>query len=279
MSVNLITMAGFYPPARNAIRYADLLAQAFNGQLLLLHAKRVAMFDPYQTLGESSRQAELAGQQDTAAILYQQAKELQTPATVEVVTDFLPVVALDMAARLHPALFVVGAYHRPHKGESNDTALACAELLRTTCHPVLTVPHTALDTEPPRRFLIAADRELFQLSPEAEPLRQLLQAPGVEVAVAHISEEVEDDADCAAALRAVLGSGLLANLPPPALHGMVHNHPADGILEVATDMAADVIIVLARQRSYLSEFFHDSITARLLDRSPIPVLVLPTLPA
>lgn len=30
MSVNFITLAGFYPPARNAMRYADLLAQAFS---------------------------------------------------------------------------------------------------------------------------------------------------------------------------------------------------------------------------------------------------------
>ncbi|SDY47844.1 adenine nucleotide alpha hydrolase family protein [Hymenobacter psychrophilus] len=32
---------------------------------------------------------------------------------------------------------------------------------------------------------------------------------------------------------------------------------------------------LARQRSYLGEVFHRSVTARLLDRSPVPVLVLP----
>ena len=41
-------------------------------------------------------------------------------------------------------------------------------------------------------------------------------------------------------------------------------------------VATDAVVVLARQRSFMSDLFHRSVTARLLERCPVPVLVLPT---
>ena len=35
------------------------------------------------------------------------------------------------------------------------------------------------------------------------------------------------------------------------------------------------MVVLARQRSYLGELFHRSVTAHLLEHCPVPILVLP----
>jgi nucleotide-binding universal stress UspA family protein len=87
---------------------------------------------------------------------------------------------------------------------------------------------------------------------------------------------VEDDESCALALRAVQASGLVEGLPVPELRGYQHAHYEQGVLAAARDMQADLIIVLARQRSYLGELFHRSVTAHLLLHSPVPVLVLPT---
>ncbi|SHJ81583.1 Nucleotide-binding universal stress protein, UspA family [Hymenobacter daecheongensis DSM 21074] len=275
MSLTLIAFAGFYSAARQAVRYADALAQALRANLVLLHVNRASLFDPYELVGEAYREEELTRQTDTAATLYEQAAALRTPATVELATDLLPVVAQDLAARYRPALFVLGQPHHEHAAAAS-VAQACAELLRAGHYPLLLVPATATAAPPPRRVLIAADREAFALAPTAHPLHQLLAGLGATVVVAHVSSGVQDDAGCAAALRAVQASGLLADLPTPELRGYEHDDYADGLLAAVQDTGADLVLVMARERSYLGELFHRSVTARLLAHCPVPVLVVPT---
>ena len=78
MALSLIVFAGFYPPARSAIQYADILAQAVNGRLVLLHVNRASLFDPNDLIAQGYQQEELTRQTDTAAILYHQAEGLLT---------------------------------------------------------------------------------------------------------------------------------------------------------------------------------------------------------
>ena len=82
MALSLIVFAGFYPPARRAIEYTDILAQAVEGQLVLLHVNRASLFDPNDLEAQGYHQGELTRQADTAAILSQQAEGLQTTVTV-----------------------------------------------------------------------------------------------------------------------------------------------------------------------------------------------------
>jgi nucleotide-binding universal stress UspA family protein len=274
MPLTLLVFAGFYPPARRAIQYADTLAEAVGGRLVLLHINRVALFDPNDLVAQGYHQQELARQTDTAAILYQQAEGLRTTATVEVATDLLPAVAQDLARRYQPALFVLSQADDDRPAAA-DLVAAAAELLRAGSYPLLVVSPTAPAEHPPRRILIAADRESFALAPEANALRALLALPGTEVVVAHVSSGVEDDEGCALALRAVQASGLVEGLPVPELRGYQHAHYEQGVLAAAHDTRADLIIVLARQRSYFGALFHHSVTAHLLLHSPVPVLVMP----
>ena len=274
MSLSLIVFAGFYPPARYAIQYADTLAQALEGRLVLLHVNRASLFDPNDLIVQGYHQQELERQTDTAAILSQQAQGLRTVATVEVATDLLPAVAQDLANRYQPALFVLSQPDETRPAD-DDLVTACAELLRAGSYPLLVAaPNTPTD-HPPRRILIAADREPFALSTEARALRPLLQLPGVEVLVAHVSSGAEDDEGCALALRAVQASSLVDGLPVPELRGYEHDDYAAGLLAAVQETQADLVVVLARQRSYLGELFHRSVTARLLTNCPVPVLVLP----
>ena len=97
--------------------------------------------------------------------------------------------------------------------------------------------------------------------------------------MAYVSGGLDDNEGCAAALRAVQTSGLLKGLPTPELRGYAHDNYAEGLLGTVQDEQADLVIVLARQRSYLSELFHRSVTARLLADCPVcpvPMLVRPT---
>jgi nucleotide-binding universal stress UspA family protein len=273
MSLNLVVFAGFYPTARHTVHYANNLAQALGGKLVLLHAKRASLFDPYALMAESYRQEDLAAETETAAALYRLAEELPTQPTVEVVLDLLPVVAQDLATRHRPALFVLSQPDPAQKDIS--IADACAELLRAGHHPLLVVPPTVPADLSPRRILIAADREPFVLAANAQALHQLLALPGTELIVAHISSGAEDDEACSAALRAVQLSGLMKGLATPQLRGYENDDYAEGLLAAVQDTQADLVIVLARERSYLGTLFHHSVTAHLLAESPVPVLVLP----
>lgn len=54
-----------------------------------------------------------------------------------------------------------------------------------------------------------------------------------------------------------------------------HDDYAQGVFAAVQDTKADLVVVLAREPSYLGELFHHSITAQLLAHCPVPVLVLP----
>jgi nucleotide-binding universal stress UspA family protein len=273
MSLTLVVFAGFYPAARHTVQYANTLTQALRGKLVLLHVNRASTFDCYATLPEHYHQEELARQTETAAALYRLAEELATRPTVEVATDFLPEIAQDQASRHRPALFVLSQPYQPHENAAS-LATGCADLLRGGHHPLLVVPTAASAEQAPRRILIAADREAFTLAPAALALHPLFALPGVELVVAHVSDS-EDDAGCGAALRAVQLSGLVKGVATPELRGYEHDNYAEGLLAAVADTGADLVVVLARQRSYLGELFHRSVTAQLLERCPVPVLVLP----
>jgi len=262
MSFSLIVLTSFYEAAHQAVPYADALASTLGGRLVLLHVNRVSAFDPYVFVDEAWRRQELGRGADTMALLTRLAGQLKSPATVEQATDLVPDVARALAARHAPALFVLG---RP------DPAL---ELLRAAQLPVLLVPIGTPVPALPLRVLVAADREDFALTGSAAGAQELLRALGAVVTVAYASE-VEDDEGAAAALRAVRRSGLAAGLPEPDLRGYQYERPADGVLAAIADTRADLVVVLARPRSYLGELFHRSVTAAVASRSPVPVLVVP----
>ena len=275
MSLTFIVFAGFYAPGRHAIAYADALAQAVGGQLVLLHVNRASVLDPYELagpVGETYRHQELARQASTVAALRQQAGRLHAPATVEVATDLVPELARDLTARYHPALFVLGQPADEHP-DFAGLAAAAADLLRVCSHPLLVVPEHYAAGRLPRRLLLAADDEPFALAPASQPLPALLRQLATSAVVAHVSDGPTDEG-CSAALRAVEQSGLVDFLVPE-LRGYDDASPMAGLVAAVRDTQADLVVVLARRRSYWGDLFHRSVTARLLESSPVPVLVLP----
>ncbi|GAB3823929.1 universal stress protein [Hymenobacter jeollabukensis] len=277
MAFTFLVLASFYPPEQRALRYADALASAQGGHLVLLHAHRASLYDPYMFAGEAWRRQELAQDADAAALLRELAGQLRAPATVELMTDLLPTMLPALTQRYAPALFVLGL---PAAGPeaAGQVSTAALELLRAAQFPVLLVPEATTAADLPQRVLIAADREAFGLAPTSEAAAGLLQTLGADFTVAYVSE-VEDDAGCARALRAVQASGVLAPETTVELRGCLAPDAATGLLGAAEEVGADLLVLLARSRSYLGELFHRSVTAAVIERSTLPVLLLPVVEA
>ncbi|MBC6605883.1 universal stress protein [Hymenobacter sp. BT188] len=272
MGISLIVLTNFYPAALRALHYADALACAQGGRLVLLHVNRSSLYDLYMFAGEGWRRQELDRDADTATLLDRLATQLHTPATVELATDLLPEVAQDLVTRYQSGLFVVGLPAADHASPEQLSATTL-DLLRAAQFPVLVVPDATPAAAQPRRVMVAVDQENFVLA-NAGAVIELLQNIKAEVTVVHVTA-LEDDAGCARALMHVQGSGLTKGVRSVDLRGFLHSDPAVGVLEAITQVSPDLVVVLSRSRNYLGGLFHHSVTAHVIARSPVPVLVLP----
>ncbi|QIL74891.1 universal stress protein [Hymenobacter sp. HDW8] len=252
MGISLIVLTNFYPAALRALHYADDLACAQGGRLVLLHVNRSSLYDLYMFAGEGWRRQELDLEADTATQLERLTTQLHTPATVELATDLLPEVAKDLVTRYQQGLFVIGL---PAAGHASPEQLSATtlDLLRAAQFPVLVVPDSAPASTLPRRVMVAVDQESFVLV-NSGAVTQLLQNIKAEVTVVHVTVQ-EDDAACARALRHVQGSGLTDGTKSVDLRGFLHPDPAAGVLEAIPQASPDLVVVLSRSRSYLGGFF------------------------
>jgi nucleotide-binding universal stress UspA family protein len=179
----------------------------------------------------------------------------------------------DAVRRHHPALVVLG---RPDYSGTPDELVhtTSLDILRAALCPMLVVPHTVHSTAPPRRVLLAVDGDEFTLGGHTGSVRRLLSALAPELTVLHVADQ-DGAPETTAALDSVLHTGLTVELPPVQTLTVVAPHPAGGILQAAKAGKYDMIMLVARRRSFLGKLFHCSVTAEVLLHSKLPVLVLP----
>ncbi len=150
-------------------------------------------------------------------------------------------------------------------------------VLRATHRPLLLVPETSRPTGLPRRVLVAVDGEYFALNATALALAPLLASWEAAFSVVHVrpasggAERPGDYEQLGGPLRA-----LLPTAGPLALHDDAGSSPAAGLLRALAETQADLLILIARPRSFLGRLFHRSVTAQVLRGCPVPVLLLPT---
>ncbi|GAB2955273.1 hypothetical protein GCM10027048_21240 [Hymenobacter coalescens] len=262
---SLIVLANFLPASHRAIRYAAELAAPLGAQLVLLHVQEVSELE-----GELLPQSE-ERDGDLLVAVQALADEAYVPTSVELVPDLQLATAAQLAKRYAPALFVLG--HAADPAAEGEVSAAVLQVLRSGEFPLLIIPQTYQGPVTPTRVLVAADGEPFALAKPTAAL-QLLGALEPRITVVTVSA-VEDDQVCAAALQQVKDSGLAdvaAHVVPEAIH---HAYPVEGLLQAVALTNADLVVLIARPRSFLSAMFHRSVTNRLLDRCPVPMLLLP----
>lgn len=271
MTPSLLILTDFFQAANRALDYATNLAGPLGARLVLLHVRRDSILDPERLTGELSNLSKEAIDLTLNSI----SRDLPVPVVAEVGYGRVAYAVADAVSRHHPTLIVLG---RPDTEATPDELVSTTalDILRTAPYPMLVVPHNVHTTHPPRRVLLAADGEPFSLGQHAGAMRQLFTALHVELTVLHVSENPSPDAT-AQALASVQRTGMTTDLAVPIdTRSGRAAAPAEGILQAAQPAECDLVVLLARPRSFWGELFHRSVTAQVLLHSAVPVLVLPT---
>ncbi len=272
MSLSLVVLTDFFAVANRALAYAAGLAVPLHARLVLLHVRHNALPVPP---GSGYRHS-LAGERQTDRALQQLAAAQPVPTAVEVAEAFMADALLDVAHRQESLLMVMarlGSAAAPSP-QLTETVMA---LLRETPHPLLLVPEAGAEPELPRRLLLATDGEPFRLHDllHQRVLNQLLHATGGILSAVLVGPHPQAHPNPAATATAIRTACMVDDLPASRHHAVRHHSVVEGVLAEAARQQADLLVVVARHHSLLGSLFHRSVTAQLIEQSPIPVLVLP----
>ena len=270
MMPSLVVLTDFFAVTNRALSYAAGLAVPLNAQLVLLHVRYDGLPVPEGYGGQHTPR----GERQTDRALLKLAAEQTVPTEVDVTAGFLPEALLEAVRRHHP-LFLVLA--RP--GDATELfASVVMDVLRHAPHPLLVVPTGAgWDAFPPRRLLLAVDGQpiAFTNREHKEVLSRLLHATQATLDVVHVTDDEQALPPAGAVLETMRANDLVDNFVASQLHQVYNPTVVNGVLTEAGRQEADLLVVVARRHSLLGSLFHDSVTAQLLQESPIPVLILP----
>ena len=271
MTSSLVVLTDFYAVTNRALSYAAALALPLRAHLVLLHVRHSQLLAPDEYSGTYPGWAE----RRTARALGQLAGQQGVPTEVAISEEFLPDAVQEAVRRHHPLLVVMGRSGADTVPAEVLTSTAM-DVLRHAAHPLLVVPAPGWDAFPPRRLLLAVDGEPFSLGEHQDVVGRLLFATGATLDVVHVSDdEHARPTTTERVLDTVRANDLVDELSISQLHEVYHPTVVGGVLEEAARQQADMLVVVARRHSLLGGLFHDSMTARILRESPIPVLVLP----
>ncbi|UOQ67548.1 universal stress protein [Hymenobacter volaticus] len=269
MPTSILVLTDFTDASDQALTYADALAVPLGASLVLLHIRREPLLDTEAFNGHIQYMSE----GEIAAALANRSAPLASSVVVETVVESVAVAVQQAAAKYHPLLVVLG---KPDTATSSDELVASIPraLLRATLVPLLLVPVGATVSVPPTQVTLAADGHPFHLHTEVlNAARQLLTALAPTFTVTYVAKPENSD-NCAPSLAAVQGSGLGAAVPTIQTHGVRNRHEAEGILQAAAETGADLLVVVARRRSFLSQLFHRSISTQVILQTSVPILLM-----
>ncbi|AHJ97527.1 universal stress protein [Hymenobacter swuensis] len=274
MLPSIVVLTNLTPAAEQAARYAAVLGQPVHAQLRLLHLYHDPILDP--ELATITTAQAVRSQAETLSRLEAMGRRLPAPSEALLSVQGAFEAVEDVARRYQPLLLAMGLSSE-HDLFDNLLRNQALPVLRATHRPLLLVPEgAALLAAPPRRVAVAVDAEPFVPNPAARAVAPLLAAWPATYTVVHVATEHEQEAFPGQhALGNVHQSGLLPPATRPELCESRHLAPADGILQAVNDVQADLLVLITRPRSFLGRLFHHSVTAQVLRRSRVPVLLLP----
>jgi nucleotide-binding universal stress UspA family protein len=271
MNPSFVILVNLSAAAEQAARYAAVLGAPLHVQLELVNVHHVPMLSSGVAFASVPYFPELEAEADEA--LQALADGLPAPAEATVLVAPMPDAVQEAIARYQPLLLAMSL--------SPEQSLVdyllrnyMLPVLRATHQPLLLVPETAPPPGLPRRVLVAVDGEAFALNAAALALAPLLASWPAHFSVLHLAAGPTQPRRLA--LVDVQLSGLLASSAPLELYDAPYtDDPAPGVLRAVAEAPADLLILIARPRSFLGRLFHRSVTAQVLRGCPVPVLLLP----
>ncbi|MBX0290489.1 universal stress protein [Hymenobacter sp. HSC-4F20] len=272
MVAPFLVLTDFTPAADHALRYAAVLAASVQASLIVLHIRRETLLDPDAFNGSVRHMSE----GEIAAALQARVQPLGVSTTVESAVDGVEGAVTDAVRRYSPSVVVLG---KPATESTPDELVSSTslKLLRATRTPLLVVPIGTQAPASPRHVTIAADNNSIDLKVQSAGIQHVLQLLQPHLTVVHVAEPENSDS-CQAALTAVTNSGLTAGTTYRVhAHGVRHRHVASGILQAAAETHADLLVLVARRRSFLGQLFNRSVTSQVILHGKLPILLLPAL--
>ena len=274
MNPCLIVLANLSEAAEKAAQYAAVLGAPVSAHLTLLHCYHDPVLMVPEMAVVTADQADRNYAESAAGL---QALAHRLPGPAEVVLSVRPMAdAVAEAVREHQPLLLAMGLSPEHDFLDELLRNQVLPLLRATHYPLLLVPAAAPGPLVPRRVVLALDVEPFDLNAAGQRLAPLLAAWRAAYTVVHVTDGQEpvtpprrlDLAD-------VRARGVVPPDAPLRLHQELDATAADGILQAQADTQADLVVLIARPRSFLGRRFHHSVTVDVLRRSPVPVLLVP----
>jgi nucleotide-binding universal stress UspA family protein len=277
MKPSLLVLANFSEAAEKTARVAAALGSPLQLPLVLLHLNMLpAILEPELVAAAAKQLAR--DEAEIVASLQTLARRLPVPAEVAEAAGVMTDAVAAAVEQYHPLLLAMGVSPE-HDLLDYLVHNQLLPVLRATQQPLLLVPEACNPVvNAPSRVLIAIDAEPFNLNEAARNLSSLLAAWQATYTVTHVATEREQRISSdRVALAHVRTSGLLPPDVPLELYQESHTSPAAGICQAVADTQADLLVMIARPRSFLGRLFHRSVTAQVLRQSRVPVLLMPAI--
>ena len=272
MQSTFVVLTDLSSAAQVALDYTTRLAALLNGRLVLLHVYQDPLLAPEAVMVAAP--AAISSRQGVMNELMHLTRQLPVPTEAEMSVDTLGLAVFDVVQRRQPLLLAIGREHPENLLDRLISNLALP-VLHDARYPLLLVPEEWKDTALPTRLVVAADDDPFWLTMPSRAVATLLTALNPTTTVVHVANAPGPSlADVG--LEAVRRSGMFGTITNNSLYEVREEAPVDGILHAANELQAQLIVVLARPHTFVGGLFHRSVTAQLLRRSRVPVLVLPT---
>ena len=271
---SILVLANFADAAEATARYAAALGAPLHLRLAMLHLEVYPVMLVPELVAASAEQTQ-RNEAETMAGLQALAHRLPGHPEVLEAAGIMADAVAAAVRREHPLLLALGLSHE----QSLLGRLLVDQVLpvlRATHRPLLLVPRDAPCVGPPRRVLVAVDGEPFAPNAASRALAPLLAAWAATFTVAHV--QPQGGPPSRLALADVRASGLLPAATPLALYDAAEAATATGVLQAVADTQADLLVLVARPRSFLGGLFHRSVTASVLRHCRVPVLLLPAEP-
>ncbi|WP_460615266.1 universal stress protein [Hymenobacter seoulensis] len=273
MQPTFLVLASLTPSGELSARYAAALGACLPAHLRLLHIYHDPGLDP--ELVTITTAHAIRSQEETLAQLTHLARQLPVPAQARLSVQGA-FEAVREAVRCYQPLLVVAGLSAEQDLLDYFLHNQALPALRATHRPLMLIPEAAAPPALPRRVAVAVDAESFTLNAASHALAPLLASWPAEYTVVHVTVPGEAEAfPGQRALGHLRASRLLPNPAGPELYAPAHISAAAGILQAVEDVQADLLVLVARPRSFLGRLFHRSCTAQVLRGSRVPVLLLP----